>query len=204
MQVLLGFMVWTGNGDITKGAGSQSILWAAVLATAAAFLFLMASGRAKGKGIEAGFKGMGDLLPAVVVILLALALGDSLRELGTSMFLTGVAETIPAPFMIPAILFVVAGITSFTTGTSWGTYGILVPIAIPMAMGADLPLPLIIAAIMGGGVFGDHCSPISDTTIIASIASGCDHMDHVRTQMPYALVVGAATILLYLAAGLMA
>ena len=164
----------------------------------------MASGRAKGKGIEAGFKGMGDLLPAVVVILLALALGDSLRELGTSMFLTGVAETIPAPFMIPAILFVVAGITSFTTGTSWGTYGILVPIAIPMAMGADLPLPLIIAAIMGGGVFGDHCSPISDTTIIASIASGCDHMDHVRTQMPYALVVGAATILLYLAAGLMA
>lgn len=198
----LAFMVWTGNGDITKGSGSQSILWAVVLATATAFLFLRASGRAKGKTLDAGFKGMGDLLPAVVVILLALALGDSLRMLGTSAFLTGVAEIIPAPFMIPAVLFVIAGVTSFTTGTSWGTYGILIPIAIPLAIGADLPLPLVVAAVMGGGVFGDHCSPISDTTIVASIAAGCDHMDHVRTQLPYALVVGAATILLYLLAGL--
>lgn len=198
----LGFMIWTGNGDITKGSGSQSILWAVTLATAVAFLFLMASGRAKGKGVEIGFKGMGDLLPAVVVIFLALALGDSLRTLGTGAFLTSVAADIPAPFMIPAILFVVAGITSFTTGTSWGTYGILVPVAIPMAIGAGLPLPLVIAAIMGGGVFGDHCSPISDTTIIASLAAGCDLMDHVRTQLPYALTAGLAAILLYLAAGL--
>lgn len=200
----LGFMVWTGDGDITKGAGSQSILWALVFATVAAFLFLRASGRAKGKAMEVGFKGVGDLLPGVVVILLALALGGSLATLGTSAFLTGVAKTIPAPFMIPAILFVVAGITSFTTGTSWGTYAILVPIAIPMAIGADLPVPLVVGAVMGGGVFGDHCSPISDTTVIASIAAGCDHMDHVRTQMPYALAAGAATILFYLVAGLVA
>lgn len=198
----LGFMTWTGNGDITKGSGSQSILWAVVLATAAAFLFFVASKRYSGKGIEIGLKGMGDLLPPVVVILLALALGDSLKALGTGLFITSIAETIPAPFMIPAILFVIAGVTSFTTGTSWGTYGILIPVAIPMAIGAGLPLPLVIAAVIGGGVFGDHCSPISDTTIIASLAAGCDHMDHVRTQLPYALVTGVATILLYLAAGL--
>lgn len=200
----LGFMVWTGNGDITKGSGSQSILWAVILATAVAFICLMASGRAKGKGIDIGFKGMGDLLPAVVVIFLALALGDSLKALGTNIFLTGVAESIPAPFLIPAVLFVVAGITSFTTGTSWGTYGILIPVAIPMAIGAGLPMPLVIAAIMGGGVFGDHCSPISDTTIIASLAAGCDLMDHVRTQLPYALVAGLAAIILYMVAGLLA
>lgn len=200
----LGFMIWTGDGDITKGSGSQSILWAVILATAAAFIFLMLSGRAKGKGVEIGFKGMGDLLPAVTVIFLALVLGDSLKALGTGVFITSLAETIPLPFVIPAVMFVVAGVTSFTTGTSWGTYGILVPIAVPMAIGAGLPLPLVIAAIMGGGVFGDHCSPISDTTIIASLAAGCDHMDHVRTQLPYALVAGAAAILLYLAAGLAA
>lgn len=200
----LGFMIWTGNGDITKGSGSQSILWAVILATAAAFIFLMLSGREKGKGIDIGFKGMGDLLPAVTVIFMALVLGDSLKALGTGLFITSMAEQIAYPFMIPAILFIVAGVTSFTTGTSWGTYGILVPIAIPMAIGAGLPLPLVIAAIMGGGVFGDHCSPISDTTIIASLAAGCDHMDHVRTQLPYALVAGLGTIAMYLAAGLMA
>ena len=108
------------------------------------------------------------------------------------------------PFVIPALLFVVAGVTSFTTGTSWGTYGILIPVAIPMALGAELPLALVVAAVMGGGVFGDHCSPISDTTIIASLAAGCDHVDHVRTQLPYALLLGAISVAAYLLAGLIA
>ncbi len=198
----LGFMWWTGGGDITKGSGSQSILWAVVLATAAGFLFLLVSGRANGKGVEIGFKGMGDLLPAVTVIFLALVLGASLQALGTGEFIASVAKSIPAPWTIPAILFVAAGVTSFTTGTSWGTYGILVPIAVPLAIGAGIPMPLAIAAVMGGGVFGDHCSPISDTTIIASLAAGCDHMEHVRTQLPYALVTGFAATVLYLAAGI--
>ncbi len=200
----LGLMLWTGEGDITQGSGSQSILWAVVLATLAAGLCFVWSGRANGKTLDVGMQGMGELLPAVVVIVLALALGDSLRALGTSAFITQAAASISVPFVIPAVLFVVAGITSFTTGTSWGTYGILIPVAIPMALGAGLPLPLVVAAIMGGGVFGDHCSPISDTTIIASLAAGCDHVDHVRTQLPYALVIGAVSVVLYLAAGLLA
>lgn len=200
----LGFMYWTGDGDITKGSGSQSILWAVVLATAVAFVFLAMTHRAKGELVNIGFRGMGDLLPAVTVIFLALVLGDSLRELGTGAFIAGLAAGIPAPWAIPAILFIAAGITSFTTGTSWGTYGILVPIAIPLAMGAGIPLPLAMAAVIGGGVFGDHCSPISDTTIIASLASGCDHMEHVKTQLPYALAAGGVATALYLAAGLVA
>lgn len=208
MAILVGgalaFMWWTGGGDITKGSGSQSILWAVVLATAAAFIFLAISRRAPGKLVDIGFKGMGDLLPAVTVIFLALVLGSSLKALGTGAFIAGIAADIPAPWAIPAILFVVAGVTSFTTGTSWGTYGILVPIAVPLAMGAGIPLPLAVAAVMGGGVFGDHCSPISDTTIIASLAAGCDHMEHVKTQLPYALVTGAVATLLYLVAGLAA
>ena len=200
----IGFMLWTGDGDIRQGSGAQAILWSVILATAAAFICLAHSKRAKGELVELGFKGMGDLLPAVTMIYLALVLGASLNAVGMREFIASIASSFPAPWMIPAILFLAAGITSFTAGTSWGTYGIIVPVAVPLAVGAGVPMPLAIAAVMGGGVFGDHCSPISDTTIIASLASGCDHMEHVRTQLPYALVGGIAATGLYLLAGLAA
>ena len=200
----IGFMLWTGDGDIRQGSGAQAILWSVILATAAAFICLAHSRRAKGDLVNLGFKGMGDLLPAVTMIYLALVLGASLNAVGMREFIASIASSFPAPFMIPAILFLAASITSFTAGTSWGTYGIIVPIAVPLAVGAGVPLPLAIAAVIGGGVFGDHCSPISDTTIIASLASGCDHMEHVRTQLPYALFGGAAATALYLVAGLAA
>ncbi|MEO1660265.1 MAG: Na+/H+ antiporter NhaC family protein [Pseudomonadota bacterium] len=200
----IGFMIWTGDGDIRAGSGSQAILWSVILATGAAFLCLAHSKRAKGELVEIGFKGMGDLLPAVTMIFLALVLGASLNAVGMREFIAAIASSFPAPWIIPAVLFLAAAITSFTAGTSWGTYGIIVPIAVPLAVGAGVPLPLAIAAVMGGGVFGDHCSPISDTTIIASLASGCDHMEHVRTQLPYALVGGALATALYLVAGLAA
>lgn len=199
----IGFMLWTGDGDIRAGSGSQAILWSVILATAAAFIFLVVSGRAKGEAVNLGFKGMGDLLPAVAVIFLALVLGDSLKALGTGPFIAGLAAQVPAPWAIAAILFIVAGFTSFTSGTSWGTYAILIPVAVPLAVGSGVPVPLVVAAVMGGGVFGDHCSPISDTTIIASLAAGCDHMEHVRTQLPYALVAGVGATGLYLLAGLL-
>ncbi len=200
----IGFMLWTGNGDIREGSGSQAILWSVILATAVAFLCLAHSRRAKGELLDIGFKGMGDLLPAVTMIYLALVLGASLNAVGMREFIASMASSFPAPWVIPALLFVAAGITSFTAGTSWGTYGILVPVAVPLAVGAGVPLPLAVAAVMGGGVFGDHCSPISDTTIIASLASGCDHMEHVRTQLPYALFGGVLATGLYLLAGLAA
>lgn len=199
----IGFMAWTGNGNILAGSGSRSILWAVCIATAVAFIILWMRRQPAGELIDAGFKGMGDLLPAVSIIFMALALGDSLRALGTGTFIAQLASTMPYDWAIPAILFIAASVTSFTTGTSWGTYGILVPLAIPLAVGAGVPLPLVLAAVLGGGVFGDHCSPISDTTIIASLASGCDHIEHVRTQLPYALIAGGGAILFYLAAGLL-
>lgn len=208
MLVLVGgsisFMWWTGNGNILAGSGSKAILWSVILATAVAFLLATRNPSLRGTLLDTGFEGMGKLLPAVIIIFMALALGDSLKALGTGIFLSNLASSLPAPWLIPAALFLTACITSFTTGTSWGTFGILIPVAIPLAVGAGIPLPLVIAAVMGGGVFGDHCSPISDTTIIASLASGCDHLDHVRTQLPYALLAGGAATMLYVAAGLMA
>jgi len=198
----IGFMLWTGKGNIMEGSGAQSILWAVVIATGAAFLLLRLDGGFKTEPlVKMGFEGMGELLPAVAVIFLSLALGSSLGALGTGTFMASVAAGFPVPALLPMIVFLVAGVTSFATGTSWGTYGILVPIAMPLAIGAGIPPELALAAVMGGGVFGDHCSPISDTSIIASFAAGADHISHVQTQLPYALAGAAGASLLYVAAG---
>lgn len=91
---------------------------------------------------------------------------------------------------------------SFSTGTSWGTFAILIPIGMPLVIEIGLPAPLILAAILGGGIFGDHCSPISDTTAVSSVASGCDLLEHVKTQLPYALFAGALSIAGYVVLGL--
>ncbi|WP_300380985.1 Na+/H+ antiporter NhaC family protein [Henriciella sp.] len=199
----LGFMAWTGGGNLLQGSGSKSILWAICIATAVAGILLWRSGREeKGSLIQTGFKGMGELLPAVTVIFLAIVLGASLKALGTGEVLGSLAAGFPLAWALPAIIFIVAGLTSFTTGTSWGTYGILVPVAIPLALGAGVPPSLALAAVLGGGVFGDHCSPISDTSIIASLAAECELIEHVRTQLPYALITGAGAVMLYLVAGL--
>ena len=180
----------------------RSILWAVVIATLVAFVLLRFWGGFKTEPlVKMGFEGMGELLPAVAVIFLSLALGSSLSALGTGAFMASVAADFPVPWLLPAIVFLIAGVTSFATGTSWGTYGILVPIAIPLALGADIPPALVLAAVMGGGVFGDHCSPISDTSIIASFAAGTDHISHVQTQLPYALFGAALASVFYLVAG---
>ena len=135
-------------------------------------------------------------------MLLAIAFGASLKALGTGTYMAGiVSDFIPAAF-VPMAVFIVAGITAFMTGTSWGTFGIMVPIAMPVAQVVGFPPELMLAAVIGGGVFGDHCSPISDTTVIASLAAGCDHVRHVATQLPYALAAGAVTSVIYLFAGL--
>ena len=140
------------------------------------------------------YKGMGELLPVVTIILLAFALGSSMQDLGTGEFVANmISDTLP-PWLIAPVVFITAGVISFTTGTSWGTFGILIPVAIPIALGNDLSPSLLLACVLGGGVFGDHCSPISDSTVLASLAAGCDHLEHVRTQLPYALLAAGLTL----------
>jgi Na+/H+ antiporter NhaC len=117
-----------------------------------------------------------------------------MQDLGTGEFVANmISDTLP-PWLIAPVVFITAGVISFTTGTSWGTFGILIPVAIPIALGNDLSPALLLASVLGGGVFGDHCSPISDSTVLASLAAGCDHLDHVRTQLPYALLAAGLTL----------
>jgi len=199
----VGFMIWTGKGNILAGSGSKSILWGVCLAIAVAAVMLRATRVFSAAEIqERFFRGLGEMVPPVTILLLAIAFGASLKTLGTGAFMAGVVSDFIPPALVPAAVFVVSGLTAFMTGTSWGTYGIMVPIAMPVAQALGLPPEVMLAGVIGGGVFGDHCSPISDTTVIASLAAGCDHVRHVATQLPYALAAGAGALLVYLVAGL--
>jgi Na+/H+ antiporter NhaC len=196
---MFGFMWFTGEGDITQGSGSRSVLYATFLACIVGFALIVMSKRTSTQGaFKLGFAGMGELLPLVSIVMLSIALGGSLKALGTGVFVSGlVGDYLPFILIVPT-LFIAGAIMSFTTGTSWGTFAILIPIGMPLVESLGLPPELVLAAILGGGIFGDHCSPISDTTAVASIAAGVDLLTHVKTQLPYALVTGAITIAAYI------
>lgn len=192
------FMYWTGNGDITQGSGSKSVLYATCLALVIAYFLLLTSKRFSHQElVKVGFEGLSELLPLVTIVLFSLALGSSLKELGTGLYIASfVGENLPLMLIVP-MLFVVGGIISFSTGTSWGTFAILIPIGVPLIQALGLPPSLVIAAILGGGIFGDHCSPISDTTCVSAIASGCDLLEHVKTQLPYSIFGGVLAFIAY-------
>lgn len=202
---MLGCMLLTGNGDIMAGSGSTSVLYATIAATLVSYILLTTQGRFSQYTLfKEGVKGIKEIFPLVMILLLSIALGASVKELGTGVFISGlVADYLPL-FMVPAVVFIAGAFASFTTGTSWGTFALLVPIAMPIAINLGLPPSLVLAAVLGGGVFGDHCSPVSDTTAVSSLAAGCDILDHVKTQLPYALFCGAITIVAYLLMGLAA
>jgi Na+/H+ antiporter NhaC len=148
-------------------------------------------------------KGAGALLPIAIILLLALALGDVAMTLGTGTYVANlVGENIPGVFLAP-LVFLVSAFIAFSVGSSWGTFAIMIPIAVPIATTLGLPVPLLLGAAISGAIFGDHASPISDTTVLASMASATDHIDHVRTQLPYALVAAAIAAIGFLVLGLM-
>ncbi len=199
----------TGEGDslqqIVGSADSyKALLWASTLSVLVAIgLSLMRGTLDLKQSLEAWLKGMQSMLMAMLILILAWSLAQITEELQTAHFLiTALGDWLPV-FLLPTLVFLISAVTAFATGSSWGTMGILVPLVIPLAwaMGQDQPdgmmlLYVSVASILAGAVWGDHCSPISDTTILSSTATGCDHIAHVRTQLPYALVTGAVAIVL--------
>ena len=149
--------------------------------------------------------GIKTMIPALTILILAWALGGVCREMiGTGIFVSNFVTAVKLPFsFLPAIIFVVAAFLSFSMGTAWGTFGILLPIVSMLCVGTDGASILIpaLGATLAGSVYGDHCSPISDTTILASTGAQCDHLRHVETQLPYATVVAGACFAGYLVAG---
>ena len=151
-----------------------------------------------GQAVETWINGMKSLIITGAILLLAWSLSEVIADLGTAQFLVSLlSDSMPA-FLLPSVIFILGSIISFATGTSYGTMGILMPLAIPLAaaLSSDPEFIVISAgAVLTGAIFGDHCSPISDTTILSSMGAGVNHMDHVRTQLPYALLVGVITVL---------
>ena len=145
-----------------------------------------------------GIQKMGSILAVIVV---AWGVGSVCGTLGTSTFIVDSTTGTLSPALVPGLLFVIGAVISFAIGSSWGTMAILLPIGINMAYSFGLDFPLVIAAVLSGSLFGDHCSPISDTTIMSSMAAGCNHIEHVKTQLPYALVAAAGSFITYLIVG---
>ncbi|MEM0939502.1 MAG: Na+/H+ antiporter NhaC family protein [Bacteroidota bacterium] len=191
--------IWNSIGN---GSGSASVLNACFLAfLSASVLFGFQKKITLKSFFDQSFKGMNDMLIMAILMMLAFAIGNLCNELGTGIYVSRVTSAWLIPEVAPALIFITSSFIAFSTGTSWGTFAIMVSIAVPLTYSIDANLYLVIAAVLGGGVFGDHCSPISDTTLIASVASGCDHIDHVKTQLPYALFTGSLAIILYIISG---
>lgn len=192
----------TGEGDLTAGSGSSAVLWGVIAGLVVGAVLYRVQGIMGLKEIsDSIIQGIQGLIPLVIVLMLAFAIGTTTSALGTGQFVARAAQAALHPGLIPALVFLLACFIAFSTGTSWGTFAIMIPIAVPMVELLDLHPALTIAAALGGGIFGDHCSPISDTTIVASMASATDHIDHVRTQLPYALLAAGGAVILFLIFG---
>jgi Na+/H+ antiporter NhaC len=203
-------------GKVIGAADSyMALLYASLSGVIAAVVLTLAGGIMQlERTMSTLVMGIKTMIPALMILTLAWSLALTTEELHTAKFLTYALKDSINPYVLPPIIFVLASMISFSTGSSWSTMAILYPIAIPItwavsqANGIDSThafelLFNVIATVLGASVLGDHCSPISDTTILSSLASSCNHIGHVRTQLPYALVVGVLSLLSGMAATLM-
>lgn len=196
------FMFVTGNGRLLQGSGSSSVFYTMLVTLAVIAVQYRVKKVMSWKAyVKAALHGMIGLMPIAMVLLLAFAIGKVIDMAGTGAYLASFLGKDAGPWL-PAAVFLLGALMAFATGTSWGTFSVMLPIAVVMGSTTDAYIPLLIGAVISGGVFGDHCSPISDTTIIASLAAGCDHIDHVRTQLPYALIAGGVSLGMFMVAGI--
>lgn len=195
----LGFPFRKVAGGAFRSALSSGYLLAAVV-----LIFMMVA--YKVKTFEETFniylQGMAKMMYVAVILVLAWSLSAVSKELGTSEYIIKVAGGSMPGWLLPGVVFLIGAVLSFATGSSWGAYAIMMPLVIPMAIVINSPIHACIGAILAGGMFGDHCSPISDTTILASSGAGCDHVDHVKTQLPYALLNGFVSFIGFIIAGI--
>ncbi len=183
---------------IGQGSGSTSVLTSVITS----LLISIVSFRVQNifkiqESIDLIINGVSALIPLALLMLLAFTIGGVCKELKTGIYIAGLTKAWLTPSLVPLIIFIVGCVVAFATGTSWGTFAIMIPIGVPMAQALGADVSLTIAAALGGGVFGDNCSPISDTTLITSMACASDLIDHVRTQLPYAILAGTITAVIY-------
>jgi Na+/H+ antiporter NhaC len=201
----------TGDGVIMQGSGSTSVLWAVIAAIGSAMIMYALPGSGKDgavlmkptESMALVLKGSGGLIGMVTLVALAFALGQVSRALEMGPYIISVVGTGWPTWWLPSVIFLVGAFVSFTLGSSWTGFAILIPIALPLAEGLGISMPLMLGAVLAGGVYGDHASPLSDTSLIASMSAASDHVDHINTQLPYALVLAGLSVVAFLIAGLL-
>ncbi len=192
----------TGDGDIFSGSGSTSVYYAVIVTLIFTYLYFVPKKLITHSGyFESLYKGLSDMIPITIVMILAFLIGKVIGDLGTAKYLASMVGGTISPTIIPLLIFLLSSLMAFATGTSWGTFSIMMPIALALGGAMDIMPSLMVATVISGGVFGDHASPISDTTIISSMASGCENIDHVNTQLPYALIAAFFAAIAFLIAG---
>ena len=196
-------MLITGEGDIFKGSGSTSIFYTLLITLALMWgYYRFKNALTTTEFFASAMAGARTMTPIAMILLFAFAIGGVSSDMEVGKYLASyIGDYLPSAYLAGAI-FVLAAIIAFATGTSWGTFSIMLPIAVPLAVGLDAPVALAMGAVISGGVFGDHCSPISDTTIISAMASGCSVQEHTRTQLPYALIAAAFSLILFIGFGI--
>lgn len=196
--ILNGFPTISLKGIVIRQGISLGFIVGAILAT----IISVKGGIFSLKEAETtAFDGMKDMVYLMVLMVFAWSLGTVCKELGTANYIMDVTEGFLNPGFLPVLMFIIGCLMSLPTGSSWGPYAILIPIGIPIAITMGAPVFVTVAAIISGGLFGDHCSPLSDTTLLASMGAACDHIDHFKTQFPYALTVALVSSVLYIIAG---
>ncbi len=199
---IVGTNVWT-----FVALGRASVLEAFMLACAVLGLTMWLQRLDTLQGlVQTALAGIKGVMGAVLILALAYCINTVSREMQTAAYVVELTQNTMSPALLPVLAFVISGFVAFSTGTSFGTYAIMIPIVVPMAMefgGGEVGSLTVLsfAAVAGGGVFGDHCSPLSDTTVLSSLGAACDHIDHTRTQLPYALSVAAVVSVIYLCLG---
>ena len=192
----------TAHNILSNSSSMQSLLWAVVLALLTILIMTVCQKVfTLEQAISEMFKGMGHMLSIAFILLLGFTMGTVVKSLGTGAYLSYLFEKLLSPALLPALTFLIAMLISFATGTSMGTMAIMASISIPMAATMGVSIPLVAGAMFGGSIFGDHCSPISDTTIMTCSTTGCNIIDHVKTQMPYCIAIAAASFVLYVVFG---
>ncbi len=210
-MIFVGLYV-TGGGNLMEGSGSTAVLWAVGTALGAALLLyaiprLLRKGRAPlslGTSMDWVVKGASGLVPVTLLLVLAFALGQVSQALEMGDYVVQVVGEQGPAWWMPVLVFAVTSFVAFTLGSSWTAFAILIPVVMPLAVEVALPSSLMLGAVLSGGIFGDHTSPLSDTSIISSMAAASDHVDHVNTQMPYALVQAGLAAAAFVVAGLLA
>lgn len=199
---VIGGQLISGHGVFSDGDTSTSVFYAMLIGNIVSILLCLVSGMQYKDTIRYCGKGILEMVPIGMLLVFAFCLSGLCSELGVGAYISAITAAHLPRLIIPVLVFITACLMAFSTGSSWGTFAIMIPIVVPMSQASVIPLHVLVAAMLSGAIMGDHCSMISDSTVMASAFSGCDNVRHFRTQLPYALISAGISAVLYLIVGI--